>query len=111
MRRGVRSRVNQGTERACSVALDGFIEFESRGYLIALFPCRQNTGEPTVAGTLDMSALYSDKLKQENSPAFVSRWVNAFETAASYFQITPTPETWNPHPNACPTTPCPPCSE
>ena len=107
----MRSRVNQGTERACSVALDGFIEFESRGYLIALFPCRQNTGDTDVAGTLDMSAIYADKLKQENSPHFVSGWLDAFETAASYFQITPTPETWEPHPDECPPSPCPPCSE
>ena len=60
-------------------------------------------------GAIDMTEIYADKLNNGTiQPDFVDRWKDAFEYAASQFQIT-NPYPWNPHPDPCPTIPCPPC--
>jgi len=77
----------------------------STGYGIVCYAeSRQITGEQDEAVGFDLSSLYTDKV-DPISEGGVTTWKGEFESAAAFFQIAP----WDPHPNACPTTPCPPC--
>lgn len=86
--------------------LSGFELTISYSYRLVCVPPHQSVGESNIATVYDMAAMHADKLKQENSPGY-TRWRAAFQNAADGFQVSP----WNPHPSACPSSPCPPCEE
>ncbi len=66
----------------------------------------QVTGPQDEATEFDFAAIYTDKVGPLEDRDY-TEWRAMFQNAAGDFLITP----WDPHPSACPSTPCPPCEE
>lgn len=86
---------------------DGLYTLASVPYRVVCYSSpNQVTGPQEEATEFDFQAIYTDKVGPPQARIY-TEWRAMFQNAAADFLITP----WNPHPNACPSTPCPPCEE